>query len=114
MEGQEEYAINEKALFRRKGVMESIAFWDTESQKAKKESNLGKDYPYFSAQEMVSVLLVQTGVIFKDGGNGGRRNKRSEIVVQAQDEYLRESMESCLIILKYERKIRETLLEICW
>ena len=104
VEGQQEYAINEKSLFRRQGVLKSIKFWDEESQKAKKEGILAKDYPYFSAQEIVSLLMVQAGVIFKDGGKGGRRYKRSEIVVKAQDEYLRKAMESCLIILKYENK----------
>jgi len=72
VEGQKEYEIIKKALFKREGVMECMAFWDNESQKLKKECKLEKDYPYFSAQEMVSLLMVQAGVIFHDGGKGGR------------------------------------------
>jgi len=104
VEGQKEYEIIKKALFKREGVMECMAFWDNESQKLKKECKLEKDYPYFSAQEMVSLLMVQAGVIFHDGGKGGRMYRRSAIVVQAQDEYLKEGMESCLMILRYENK----------
>ena len=101
---QPEYEVQQKALCTRPGVTACSRWWEEQSNQMKKELKLKKDYPFFSAQEMITMLMIDAKVIFANGGKGGRVYKRSAVIVEAQDKYLRECMESALIILKYETK----------
>ena len=102
--GQPEYEIVTKALFKRPGVMACVAFWKEESERMKAKYNLKREFPFFSANEMVSWLMVEGGVIFKNGGKGGRAYKRSEVIVREQDLYLKECMGQVLTILRFDSK----------
>ena len=104
IEGQEAYEVVNKALFTRAGVVSAMTYWEKESAKVRNDEDVNKSYPFFSAQQMMQLLMMQTGVIFENGGKGGRVYKRSRIVVEAQDRYLRECMENVLVILKREKK----------
>ena len=104
VKNQQEYEVMQKALCTRPGVTACSRLWEEKSEKTRKEGKVGKGYPYFSAQEMIELLMIEAKVIFANGGKGGRVYKRSAVVVDAQDKYLRECMESALIILKYENK----------
>ena len=83
--GQPEYEIVHKSLFKRPGVMACVAFWKEEAEMRKAKYNLKREYPFFSANEMISWLMVDGGVIFKNGGKGGRAYRRSAVVVREQD-----------------------------
>ena len=104
IEGQEEYEIVHKALFTRPGVVAAMTYWAEESEKMKKGGKMHKAFPYFSAQQAVELLMLNTGVIFANGGKSGRVYKRSQVIVKAQDLYLRENMENMLLILGREKK----------
>ena len=104
IEGQEAYEVVNKALFTRAGVVAAMTFWDKQSETIKEEKGVNKSYPFFTAQEVVQLLMMQTGVIFENGGKGGRVYKRSRAVVEAQDRYLHECMTYILTILKKEKK----------
>ena len=104
IEGQEEYEVVHKALFTRPGVVAAMTFWAEESEKMKKEGKMNKGFPYFTAQQAVELLMLTTGVIFANGGRSGRVYKRSQVIVRAQDLYLRESMQNVLLILGREKK----------
>ena len=104
IEGQEEYEVVNKALFTRAGVVSAMTYWEQQSEKIKTEEKVHKLYPFFTAQQVVQLLMMRTGVIFDNGGKGGRVYKRSRIVVEAQDRYLRECMGYMLEILRKEKK----------
>ena len=101
---QSEYAVDKKALFKRPGVLESMAFWDKTSKNKKETHSLEKDYPYFSAKEIIEMVLIGSLAVFRDGGKGGRTYRRSAMIVKAQDEFLRICLSSILTILRFEQK----------
>ena len=102
--GQPEYEIVKKSVFTRPGVVASMKWWNEKAKEMQEKEKLQKGFPFFSAQEMVSWLLVKGGVVFENGGKGGRPYRRSAVLVAAQDEYLRECMENCMIILRFGTK----------
>ena len=101
---QEEYAVVHKALFTRPGVVAGMTYWETETENIKSKGGVHKLFPFFTAQQMVQMLMLDTGVIFENGGKSGRVYKRSQMIVQAQDMYLRECMENVMLILRKEKK----------
>ena len=104
IEGQDEYEVVNKALFTRAGVVSAMTYWEKQSEKIKTEGKVHKLYPFFTAQQVVQLLMMTTGVIFENGGKGGRVYKRSRIVVEAQDRYVKECMGYMLQILCKEKK----------
>ena len=104
VKGRSEYEIITKALFSRPGVIENMRYWDKSSKAFREGKKLEQDYPYFSASEMVEMLLLDSMVVFKGGGRSGRTYARSAIIVEAQDEFVRVCMKCILVILRFERK----------
>ena len=102
--GQPEYEIIGKSLFTRVGVKECVVLWKEKAKEMQQEHKLQKDFPFYSAQGIISWLMLDGGAIFKNGGKGGRTYKRSAVMVHAQNAYLRECMENSLIILQFEGK----------
>lgn len=100
----QEYAIVSKAVLSRPGTKENMEYWTRAGKEKRENFSLPAGYPYFSAQEMASMLLMDTKVIFPDGGKGGRVYKRSEMIVNAQDEFVRTCMNNILAILRFEDK----------
>ena len=96
------YSIIAKALFTRSGVTAAMTFWDRESERRAGIEELHANYPFFRAQDVVKMLMVDGLVIAKNGGKGGRIYKRTKMVVQAQDDYLYTSMKHILTILEHE------------
>lgn len=104
VKGQKEYEVISKALFSRQGVVDNMAFWDDSSKNEREGKNLNKKYPYFSATEMIEMVFLDSKTIFQGGGKGGRTYARSAMVVEAQDEFMKECMTNILSILRYEQK----------
>ena len=105
-DGQQEYVVVSKALFSRPGVKENIQYWESASTELrKKHTTLADAFPYFSSQEIVEMLMMDSLVIFKGGGRGGRTHTRSEVIVDAQDEFVRVCLKCVLVILRFEERM---------
>ena len=104
IEGQEAYEVVNKALFTRAGVVAAMTYWEKQGETIKKEGKVHKLFPFFTAQHVVQLLMMKTGVIFGNGGKGGRVYKRSRVIVEAQDRYVKECMGYMLTILRKEKK----------
>ena len=68
----------------------------------KKVKKLSKDYPFFKAQDIAQKILLESKVVFANGGSSGRTFKRSAMVSSAQAEFLRVVILNVLTILQYE------------
>ena len=100
-----EYAVVNKALFARDDVKECLQWWDTTAATNRKHAKkLSKEYPFFKAQDIAQKIMLDSKVIFANGGLRGRTFKRTAIVSAAQAGFLRRVMSDVLIILKYENK----------
>ena len=106
VQGVQSYAVVSKSLFSREGVKLAMAFWKTESKTIQKGESQQTGYPYFEAKKVVSMLLLDGGAVFPDGGRGGRTYKRSVVIVEAQDRYVRVCMAAMLSILQVENRDR--------
>ena len=102
--GRSEYEIITKALFSRPGVIENIRYWEKASKDLREGKKLEQEYPYFAANEMIEMLLLDSRAVFKGGGKGGRTYARSAMIVEAQDDYVRVCMKCILVILRFEQK----------
>lgn len=100
------YHLENKAVFSRRGVLLALEFWDKEvlarRRADKLDKKLSKDYPGFSAKEMVEMVMMEGKVWHKDAKK--RAYKRSAGIVQAQDEHLRACASFMLKILQKETK----------
>ena len=102
-----EYNIVKQALYARPVVVMCKQYWDQEVQATlrlheDKGEPLSKDYPYFEVDRIIYMFMIRGRAIFKNGGQGGRTYARSRMIVQAQDEYLRSTMQATLTILRFE------------
>ena len=88
IEGQEAYEVVHKALFTRAGVVAAMTYWDSDSERLKLEGGVDKAFPFFTAQQMVQMLMLETGVIFENGGKSGRVYKRSQMHCGARSRYV--------------------------
>ena len=79
-EGQPEYEIIGRSFGVRPGVQKCIVFWKKKAKEMQEEYNLHKDFPFYSAREIISWLMIEGGAIFKNAGIGGRPYKRSAVV----------------------------------
>ena len=50
------------------------------------------------------MVLIESLAVFKDRGKGGRIYRRSAMIVDTQDEFLRICLSSILSILRFEQK----------
>ena len=100
--GMHEYTVVNKSIFRREGTVANMEFWKAESKRAATEEKLPTGYPYFEATRVVTMLLIDSGSIFRNGGKGGRVFRRSAMLVDAQDAFVRVMMTAMLRILRVE------------
>ena len=106
VKGLQAYEVISKSLFSREGVKAAMAFWKAESKAVVAGEKQRSGFPYFEAKKVVSMLMLDGGAVFPDGGRGGRTYKRSAIIVEAQDKYVRVCMAAMLSIVQVENRDR--------
>ena len=103
--GMHEYIVVNKSIFRREGTVANMEFWKSESAMKAKAEKLPEGYPFFEATKVVTILLIDGGSIFRNGGKRGRVFRRSAMVVDAQDTFVRVCMTVMLHILRSGEKV---------
>ena len=99
-----EYEIIKVAVFSRPGIKECIQLWKDEAKKLSKEFKCPVQYPFFSAKDMLDMILMDAKVIFEDGGRSGKSYPRSACIIEAQNEHVRACLKSVLGILIFEKR----------
>lgn len=99
-----EYAIVKMAVFSRPEIKDCSQFWEDEAAKVSKEFKCPVQYPFFSAREVLDMILMEGMVIFEEGGRSGTSFPRSACIIQAQNDHVKACLVSLLGILIFEKR----------
>ena len=99
-----EYEVVTMAVYSRPGIKECSGLWEEEADKTSKDFKCSVQYPFFSAREILDMILMEGMVIFEEGGRSGTSYPRSACIIQAQNEHVQACMKSVLGILIFEKR----------
>ena len=99
-----DYEVVTMAVFSRPGIKDCNRLWDEEADKTSKNFKCSVQYPFFSAREILDMILMEGMVIFEEGGRSGTSYPRSACIIQAQNEHVQACMKSVLGILIFEKR----------
>ena len=99
-----EYDVVTMAVYSRPGIKECFELWEEEANKISKDFKCPVQYPFFSAREILDMILIEGMVIFEEGGRGGTSYPRSACIIEAQNDHVKACLKLMLGILIFEKR----------